>query len=107
MLNDKLSGYLGFAARSRNLQAGQNTCLDLIKKKRAKLVLITMDASDRTKDKIEVKCNSAGIPARVFGESDEISKITGNSGNTVFTLTDKGFAETIISEIDRIRSEGE
>jgi|GEM_PF-154243 len=106
-LTNKLSGLLGFAARSRNIQAGYNTTLDLIRKNRAKLVLITEDASEGTREKISQKCSSAGAACVVYGTSEDVSKITGNAGNTVFCVTDKGFAEAMNSEIDRIRSEGE
>lgn len=107
MLSDKLSGYLGFAARSRNIQAGYNTGLFLIDKKKAKLVIIAEDAAEGTKDKISGKARSGGVPCVVFGESKELSHITGTGSGMVFTVTDKNFAKTISEEIDRIRSEGE
>ena len=107
MLSDKLSGYLGFAARARKIQGGYNTALFLIKKKQARLVLIAEDAADGTKDKIGTKARSAGVKVMVFGQSDELSHITGKGSGMVFTITDDNFAKSISEEIDRIRSEGE
>ena len=106
MLSEKLSGYLGFAARARKLQNGYNTTLFLLKKGKAKMVLIAEDAADGTKDKILQKAQSAGVKAVVFGKSDELAHITGNGSGMVFTITDKNFVESISWEIDRIRSEG-
>ena len=107
MLSDKLSGYLGFCARSRNLQSGYNTSLFLIEKRKAKLVIIAEDAAEGTKDKISGKARSNNVPCVVFGESEELSHITGKGSGMVFSITDKNFAKTISEEIDRIRSEGE
>lgn len=106
-MTDKLAGYLGFAAKARKLSGGYNTCLFLLSKRKAKVVIIAEDASDGTKDKISQKCRSAGATCYIYGTGEELSHVTGNSRGTVFTVTDKDFAEVISREIDRIRSEGE
>ncbi|MBQ3281937.1 MAG: ribosomal L7Ae/L30e/S12e/Gadd45 family protein [Eubacterium sp.] len=107
MLSDKLSGYLGFAARARKLQTGYNTVLGLIEKRKAKLVIIAEDSAEGTRDKITGKCRSHSVPCEVFGKSDELSHVTGTGTTTVFAVTDGDFAKVISGEIDRIRSEGE
>ena len=107
MLSNKLSGYLGFAARARMISTGYNTALFLISRRKAKLIIIAEDASEGTKDKISGKARSCGSECIVFGTSEELSRITGSSQSMVFTVTDKNFAKTISGEIDRIRSEGE
>lgn len=106
MLSEKLAGYLGFAAKARKLQGGYNTCLFLIQKRKAKLVIIAEDAADGTKDKISGKARSAGVKCVVFADSDDLSYVTGQRSGMVFTITDDNFAKTISWEIDRIRSEG-
>ena len=107
MISDKLRGYLGFCAKARKLQAGYNTCLRLIDKRKVKLLIVCGDAADNTKEKMTQKCRSGGIPIRVFGEKEELSRITGRRENSVFAVTDEQFAKVIGEEIDRIRSEGE
>ena len=107
MITEKLKGYLGFAARSRNLQSGYNTSLYLITKKKAKLVLIAEEAAEGTKDKISRKCAASGVQCVIFGESREISHACGTGSGMVFTITDGNFAGIISEEIDRIRSERE
>lgn len=107
MLSDKLSGYLGFAARARMMSTGYNTALFLIAKRKAKLIIVAEDAADGTKDKISGKARSCGVKCRIFGKSEELSKISGKEQAMVFTITDNNFAKTISWEIDRIRSEGE
>lgn len=107
MLTDKLAGYLGFAARARKLQTGYNTVLGLIEKRKAKLVIVAENAAERTRDKISGKCRSHSVPCVIFGESDELSHVTGTGKTTVFAVIDGDFAKVISGEIDRIRSEGD
>ena len=107
MLSDKLAGYLGFAARSRKIQSGYNTALFLLGKRKAKLIIISDDAAEGTKNKVSGKAKSAEVPCVIFGESEELSKVTGAGAGMIFTVTDKCFAKIISEEIDRIRSEGE
>ena len=107
MQSSKLSGYLGFAARARKLQTGYNTVLGLIEKRKARLVIIAEDAADGTKDKISGKCRSHNVPCVIFGESEELSHITGTGTTMVFAVIDGDFGKMISREIDRIRSEGD
>ncbi len=107
MLSSKLSGYMGFAARARKLQTGYNTVLGLIEKRRAKLVIVAEDAAEGTRDKISGKCRSHNVPCEIYGDSGELSHVTGTGKTMVFAVTDGDFAKTISREIDRIRSEGE
>ncbi|MBQ1490045.1 MAG: ribosomal L7Ae/L30e/S12e/Gadd45 family protein [Eubacterium sp.] len=107
MISNKLRGYLGFSAKARQLSAGYNTCLTLIRKRRVKLLIVAEDAAENTIDKMTQKCRSAGVPLRVFGKKDELSGVTGRSGNSIFAVTDENWGRVIREEIDRQRSEGE
>ncbi len=107
MLSSKLSGYMGFAARARKLQTGYNTVLGLVEKRKTKLVIIAEDAAEGTRDKISGKCRSHNVPCVIFGESDELSHVTGTGKTMVYAVNDGDFAKMINREIDRIRSEGE
>lgn len=107
MLNSKLTGYLGFAAKARKLQTGYNTCLSLIERRKVRLLIVAEDSSPNTLKKMTQKCESSGTDCRIFGSKDELSKVTGGSGNGIFAITDGNFAKVIKEEIDRDQSEGE
>ena len=81
--------------------------LGLIEKRKAKLVIIAEDSAEGTRDKISGKCRSHNVPCVIFGESDELSHVTGTGKTTVFAVIDGDFAKVISGEIDRIRSEGD
>ena len=107
MLNNKLSGYLGFAAKAGRLQTGYNTCLSLIEKRRVRLLIVAEDSSMNTVKKMSQKCRTNRTDVRVFGTKKELSGITGRSESSVFAITDSNFAGVIRQEIDRIQSERE
>ncbi len=107
MEKSKFRSYMGFAARSKNIQVGYNTALMLIAKRRVKLLIIATDVGDNTKRKLTQKCVNNNIKYRVFGEASELSQMTGNVDKGIFTIVDKGFAESICKEIDLIQSERE
>ena len=104
MEKSKFRSYMGFAARSKNIQVGYNTALMLIAKRRVKLLIIATDVGDNTKSKLTQKCVTNNIKYRVFGEASELSHMTGNVDKGVFAIVDKGFAESICKEIDLIQS---
>ncbi|MDY6037406.1 MAG: ribosomal L7Ae/L30e/S12e/Gadd45 family protein [Eubacterium sp.] len=107
MKNSKFRSYMGFAARSGNLQTGYNTALLLISKRKAKLLIVAEDVGENTRSKMIQKCISNNIKYRIFGKAEELSQITGNIDKGIFAIIDRGFAESICKEIDIIQSEKE
>lgn len=107
MNREKVYSYLGFAARSRNLVTGYNTCVMMMAKKKIKLLILTKDLSENTLQKMLQQCSRYHIDYRIFGSSDQISHITGKAGKGIFGITDRHFAEIIVKEIDLIQSERE
>lgn len=99
--------YLGFAARSKNLVTGYNTCILMIERRKLKLLILSSDLAENTLKKLKQKSEQYNVEYRIFGESDEIAHATGNPGKGIFGITDKHFAEIISKEIDRIQSERE
>jgi len=96
----KIDSYLGFAKKSGNLVTGAGTCSIMAAKGKLKLMIIAIDIADSSREKMERLAKSANIPYRIYGESDYLSKVTGNSGRSVFGITEKKFAEIIVNEID-------
>lgn len=107
MNREKVFSYLGFAAKSRNLVTGYNTCIMMIEKRKLQLLILTEDLADNTVKKMQGKCLKYNVNYRIFGESDVLSKMAGKSGKGIFGVTDRHFAEIICKEIDLIQSERE
>ena len=101
----KVLSLMGFAARSRNLVTGYNTCLKLIPSGKLKLLIIAGDVGDNTREKMQQKCDSYGVDVRTFGSCEELSHIVGKEDKGLFGITDIGFADSMIKELDKITIE--
>lgn len=99
-MREKIESYIGLARRARALITGSDTCLMAMKKNKLKLLIIAGDATYNTRDKL---CNGAkakGVPYRIFSNREELSIYTGTQNKVVFGITDSGFADVILKEID-------
>lgn len=99
-MRKKVDSYLGFAAKSRNLVSGYQTCLHAIKQKKLKLLILSEDLSENTVKKLSKLSKEHEVPIRVYGKSEELSKATGSQERGVFGITDVNFADVILKEID-------
>lgn len=107
-MEKKLLSYLGFARKSRNLTAGSEGTLSLMKRGKVKAIILCEDISSNTKKRIIEKAERFSIEYRVYGDSLVLSNATGTGGTKrVFAITDEHFARIICEEIDRIQSERE
>ena len=61
MINNKIWGLVGFAARARKVCFGADSVEQEIKKEKVKLVLIAEDSSERTKTKFQKICNDNNV----------------------------------------------
>jgi ribosomal protein L7Ae-like RNA K-turn-binding protein len=99
-MRKKVDGYLGFAAKSRNLVSGYHTCLHAIKQKKLRLLILSEDLSENTVKKLSKLTRDNEIPMRIYGKSEELSKVTGSQERGIFGITDVNFADVILKEID-------
>ena len=99
-MKDKLESYLGFARRSRNIIFGAGTCETMMNKGRVHYLIIAEDAAENTRKKLALQAERAGVPYSIYGLSDELSRMTGNPGRSVFGITDEHFADIIRKQIE-------
>ena len=78
-------------------------CLDKIKFKKVKLVLIAEDASENTKEKFSKICESNNIPFYIFGNKFDLSRSIGKDNKTVFAILDGNFSKSIIKMLEDLR----
>ena len=97
-MRKKIDSYLGFAKKSRSLVAGASTCTFSIKK--IKLLIIAEDISENTVKKMVKLAEDGSIPYRIYGTTEELSKITGSADRGIYGVTDVNFADVILRELD-------
>ena len=100
----KMLSYMGFAAKSRKIVNGYNTCVFTMEKRKVKLLIIAADLAENSKKKMISAAKKFNVEYRIFGDSDEMSRMTGTSGKGIFGITDENFAKVISKEIDHIKA---
>lgn len=74
MINKKILGLIGLAARARKICFGADSVEEQTKKKKVHLVIVAEDASKRTKEKFELLGKEFQVPVIVKGEIELLSK---------------------------------
>ena len=87
--------YLGLMRRSGNLTTGQELVLNLIRSKKARLVLLAEDIGESSRKRIIDKCHFYEIPVVVAGSKAEIGQ-----SRSVVATTNKGFAEGFLKRLN-------
>lgn len=103
MINKKILGLIGLAARARNICFGADSVELEIKKRKVKLVVIAEDSSERTKEKFIKLSNEYNIPNIIGGGIDELSKAIGKSNKAIIGIKDINLS----NEIQKINNGGE
>lgn len=96
----KLCGLLGLATKAGKIVVGTDACLEDIKKRKVKLMLIACDSSDRTKITFKQKAEEYKIAIYEVLSIEEISKAIGKVNKAVIGIKDIGFSKKIESIIN-------
>jgi len=91
---------LGLAMRARQVVVGESTVIQTVQKRQVALVILSEEASERTKKTVTNKCHSYDIPYRIFGEKAVLGHAVGKGPRTVLAIRDKNFATKIDQLLD-------
>ena len=92
--------YLGLAKKAGRVMTGSNTCAIGMERGKVSLLILAGDMAGGSREKIERIAERTGTNRVVWGDSEELSQITGTAGRYVFAVTDEHFAEIILQEIN-------
>jgi len=91
-MNSKLLSILGICRRAGLLSAGYDACADAIRTKKAKILFVSVDASEKTQKNIIYEAERAGVLYRkIKFTEDEINQATGKKAK-LLTVNDRGLA---------------
>lgn len=103
MVNNKILGLIGLAARARKVCFGADSVEEKTKKGKVKLLIIAEDASNRTKDKFIKLANEKNIPIIIKEKIETLSKAIGKSNKAIIGIEDINLS----NEIQKINNGGE
>ncbi|MBB6443882.1 YlxQ family RNA-binding protein [Bacillus benzoevorans] len=91
---------LGLANRARKTISGEELTLKEIRNGKAKLILLSADASSNTTKKICDKCKSYGVPVKIVESRDILGHAIGKDARVVVAVLDTGFAKKMMTLLD-------
>lgn len=97
MENKKYLTYLGFALKAGKCAVGSYACQSVLKVGKAKVMLCSRLASERTQEKFRTLC---GERVPFFLVEEDLSQVTGRAGN-LFAVSDEHLAQAIIDNLER------
>lgn len=97
---NKIYGLLGLSMKAGKLVFGTESCIDMLNKRKIKLLILAEDSSERTIGNFKQKCVECKVPYYIVGSKDEISKSIGKNNKAVLGIKDKNLAEAIKKILD-------
>ena len=91
----KIFSMLGLARKAGKLVSGEFMTENSIKSGKARLVIISEEASDNTRKHFKDMCSYRNVPCVEFGTKEELGHYTGSEMRASLALTDQGFADAI------------
>lgn len=92
---NKVFGMLGLAKRAGKISTGAFVCGNMIKSRRAKLVLLAGDAAPNTKKAIKNSCKFYHVKLIELSDMAELGRATGGGDRAVVSVNDENFAKAI------------
>lgn len=104
---DRTYTFLGLIQKSGNLTTGTDAVEMDINKKKCKLLIISNDASENTKEKFEKLAKIHNVNYVYFGEKDELGLAIGKSSRTILSIKDENFAKGFLIKLKENNAGGE
>lgn len=100
MVRNKILSYIGLAMKSGNVVSGEFSTEKAVKTKKARLVIISEDASENTRKKFVNMCTYHKVPCYIYGVKEELGHAMGKEFRVTLALLDKGLAAAIEKQLE-------
>lgn len=100
MKSNQWMSLLGLANRARKITSGEELTVKEIRNGKAKLILLSADASANTAKKITDKCKSYRVPYKLVENRDVLGQAIGKDSRVVVAVLDDGFAKKLLTLLD-------
>lgn len=91
---------LGLANRARKIISGEELTIKEIQRGKAKLILLSADASANTTKKVTDKCNFYQVPCKTVEDRFLLGQAIGKDARVVVAVLDNGFAKKLLTLLD-------
>ena len=98
--SNKVLSYIGLATRARKSVSGEFSVENSVRKGKAKLVVVSEEASENTKKKIRSLCEYYKVPLYVACSSAELGSACGKEFRMSVAVEDEGLAAAAIRVLE-------
>ncbi len=95
----KLYNLLGLAMRSGSVSSGAMAVKDSIFRKKACLLIISSDISEKTKSSLMAHCQEHNLPCFTAGDKFCLGKAIGKAYRVAVTVNEEGIAKAIMKAL--------
>lgn len=92
---EKVYALIRIARKGRMVEIGKTAVEILLKRKRAFLVIIAVDLSDKFKRQLEIDCLRQNVPVYIFGTKSELGQLCGRDMVGTIAISDRNLAQGI------------
>lgn len=100
MAQNKVMSLLSIAMKAGQVVSGEFMVEKSIKERKAYLVLVAMDASDKTKKMFRNMCTYYNVPMYTISDKNELGHGIGREMRAAVAVLDAGFKDAIIKQLD-------
>lgn len=101
MQNRKVLAYLGLATRAGKAVSGEFSVEKSVRQHRAKLVLVSEEASENSKKNFSNLCTYYKVPLYFFGKKEELGKAMGKEFRVSVSIEDEGLAKAAMEQLEQ------
>ena len=101
MKNDKVLSTLSIAAKAGKVLSGEFSVEKAVKTYSAFLVVVSTDASERTKKNFTDMCTYYDVPIRFYADKESLGHFIGKEFRASLCVVDEGLANSVMEKIDR------
>lgn len=105
-IDKNIFNLIGLATKAGKTVSGSYAVLEAIKSKKAKLVIISVEASDNTIDKFQKRCEAGTIDYIMLGKKTELGRSIGRFDRTLVAVTDENFKNMILDAMKKFEDHG-
>lgn len=99
MSRNKILAYLGLATRAGKTVSGEFSVERSIRQHRAKLVIVSEEASENSRKNFQNICTYHKVPLCFFGNREELGAACGKEFRVSAAIEDEGLARAAISQL--------
>ena len=99
MQKAKVLSYIGLATRARKSVSGEFSVENSVRKGKAKLVVVSEEASENTKKKFRNMCSFYEVPIYFLSDKESLGRAMGKEYRACLAVQDENFAKAIIKEV--------